>query len=116
VKFRRYTDIKATLDYIHENRSDLSKYVVGAWINGGKKSSFHSDADHSTHLCRSDVNSFRQNYSIATSLLGGILVFSAPSISRGLTKIRKGKMLPFQGILITFITLIITGGIIQLLV
>jgi hypothetical protein len=56
------------------------------------------------------------NYSLASSLLGGFLVFSSPGISKALTKARKGKMLPFQGILITFLTLIIAGGIIQLLV
>jgi len=56
------------------------------------------------------------NYSILTSLLGGVIVFLSPTLSRKLTKVRKGKMLPFQGILITFISLIIAGGIIQITV
>ncbi|HEA46552.1 MAG TPA: hypothetical protein ENH99_02105 [Candidatus Pacearchaeota archaeon] len=56
------------------------------------------------------------NYSLASSLLGGLLVFIAPATSRKLTDLRNGKMLPFQGIIITFLLLIIAGGIIQLLV
>jgi hypothetical protein len=56
------------------------------------------------------------NYSLASSLFGGLIVFSSPSLSRTLTKLRKGKMFPFQGIIITLLTLIIIGGIIQILV
>lgn len=56
------------------------------------------------------------NYSLVSSLLGGVLVFIAPTISKKITDLRKGKMLPFQGILITFLLLIVAGGIIQLLV
>jgi len=56
------------------------------------------------------------NYSIASSLFGGIIILASPGISKTLTKLRKGKMLPFQGIIITLLTLIITGGIIQILV
>ncbi len=56
------------------------------------------------------------NYSILSGLFGGILVFSAPGLSKKLTQLRKGKMLPFQGILITFSLLIFTGGLIQVLI
>jgi len=56
------------------------------------------------------------NYSIATSLFGGVVVISSPMVSKKLTKLRKGKMLPFQGIIITLSTLIIAGLIIQTLV
>lgn len=56
------------------------------------------------------------NYSIASSLLGGFLTFISPSLSKQITKSRKGKMLPFQGIILTFSLLIIAGLIIQLLV
>lgn len=59
---------------------------------------------------------FALNYSLFSSLFGGMIVFAAPSLSKGLTKIRKGKMLPFQGILITLVTLLIVGGVIQLVV
>ncbi|MBU2503812.1 MAG: hypothetical protein KJ879_02045 [Nanoarchaeota archaeon] len=56
------------------------------------------------------------NYSIASSLFGGLVVLSSPLISKKLTKLREGKMLPFQGIIITLSTLIIAGSIIQVLV
>jgi hypothetical protein len=56
------------------------------------------------------------NYSLVSSLLGGGIVLTTPKISRKITKLRDGKMLPFQGILITFLLLIITGGFIQLLI
>jgi hypothetical protein len=56
------------------------------------------------------------NYSLVSGLFGGLLVLFAPSISKKITDLRNGKMLPFQGILITFLLLIIAGGIIQLLV
>ena len=56
------------------------------------------------------------NYSLVSSLLGGTIVLASPSISKQLTELRKGKMLPFQGILITFLLLIIIGGLIQLLI
>ena len=56
------------------------------------------------------------NYSLASSLLGGLLVFVSPALSKRITKLRRGKILPFQGVIITLSTLIIIGGIIQLLI
>lgn len=56
------------------------------------------------------------NYSLATSLLGAVIVFVSPFISKKITKIRKGKIIPFQGVMITLISLIIIGGIMQVLV
>lgn len=53
--------------------------------------------------------------SLLGSLLGGFLVLVSPKISLALSKIRKGKKMPFQGVLITLLMLIIAGGIIQLL-
>src|SRR3989344_2901768 len=54
------------------------------------------------------------NYSLATSFLGGLIVFISPSLSKSLTKIRKEKIIPFQGVILTLLLLIIAGGIIQL--
>ena len=54
------------------------------------------------------------NYSLASSALGGILVLSSPKLSKTLTKLRKGKLIPFQGVILTLLLLIIAGGIIQL--
>jgi len=56
------------------------------------------------------------NYSIVSSLFGGVLVFISPAISKKLSKLRKGKTIPFQGVIITLSSLIIIGGIIQLLI
>jgi len=56
------------------------------------------------------------NLSLISSLVGGGIVLIAPTISRKITDLRDRKMLPFQGILITFLLLIITGGIIQVLI
>lgn len=56
------------------------------------------------------------NYSLVSSLLGGGLTFISPSLSKKITKFRKGKMLPFQGIILTLGLIIITGAIIQILI
>ena len=59
---------------------------------------------------------FAFNYAIFSSLLGGFLTFISPTLSKKITNFRKGKILPFQGIIITFSLLIITGAIIQLII
>ncbi|MFH1325368.1 MAG: hypothetical protein ABIH49_01185 [archaeon] len=56
------------------------------------------------------------NYSIATSLLGAGILFTSPLVSKAITKMRKGKILPFQGVIITILSLLIIGGVIQILV
>ncbi|HKZ33707.1 MAG TPA: rhodanese-like domain-containing protein [Candidatus Nanoarchaeia archaeon] len=53
------------------------------------------------------------NYSLASSLFGGLLVFISPAISKKLTKARKGKTIPFQGTILTLLLLIILGILIQ---
>ena len=53
------------------------------------------------------------NYSLASSFLGGLIVFISPSLSKSLTKIRKEKMIPFQGAILTLSILIIFGILIQ---
>ena len=49
------------------------------------------------------------------SILGGIIVTIAPKISSKITKLRNGKFIPYQGMLLTFGILSILGVIIQLL-
>lgn len=56
------------------------------------------------------------NYSLGSSLLGGLIVFISPALSRNLSKLRRGKIIPYQGVIITLSLLVITGGIIQLLI
>jgi hypothetical protein len=54
------------------------------------------------------------NASIIGSFFGGLLVFISPTLSKKITKIRN-KHMNYQTIIITFLLLIITGGIIQIL-
>ncbi len=56
------------------------------------------------------------NYSLISSLFGGLIVFSSPFLSKKITNIRGGKIIPYQGVMLTLSLLIITGGIIQILI
>ena len=56
------------------------------------------------------------NYSLASSLLGGIVAYSTPGISKKISNLRHGKIIPFQGVILTLLLLIIIGGIIQFLI
>lgn len=49
------------------------------------------------------------------SVIGGLYMILSPRISRALTKLRKNRTLPFQGIIITFLLLLITAVIFELL-
>lgn len=51
--------------------------------------------------------------SLATALLGGLTVSITPRISSFVTGLRNGEHVPFQGILLTFMILIFTGIILQ---
>ena len=53
------------------------------------------------------------NYSLYSGLLGGLIVFIAPSLSKKITESRKGKALAFQGVVLTLSLLIIVGILIQ---
>lgn len=53
------------------------------------------------------------NYSLGSSLLGGIITFISPKINKKIRGKRNGKGIPFQGILITFLLLGIAATIIQ---
>lgn len=55
------------------------------------------------------------DYSLMSSLFGGLLVFASPVLSKKISRLRNGKMIPFQGVMLTLIMLLITGGIIQVL-
>ncbi len=55
------------------------------------------------------------NMALFGSILGGGIVYLTPSISSRISKIRGGKIIPFQGVILTLSLLIIVGGIIQLL-
>ena len=53
------------------------------------------------------------NLPLFTSMFGGLVVFISPAISRQIMKIRNGKFIPFQGIIITLLSLILTGALLQ---
>ncbi len=55
------------------------------------------------------------NYSIASSLFGGLIVFISPNLSKRITNYREGKIMPFQGTLLTLSLLSIIGLTIQIL-
>ena len=53
------------------------------------------------------------NYSFASIFFGGLIVFISPYLSKSLTKIRKERIIPFQGTILTLFLLIILGIFIQ---
>lgn len=56
------------------------------------------------------------NFSLFSALFGGFLVFISPSISKSISKLRNGKIIPFQGVVITLTILIITGIMMQVVI
>jgi len=56
------------------------------------------------------------NYSLASSILGGFIVFVSPTINKKIKNKRNGKGIPFQGMIITFSFLLITSVIIQTII
>lgn len=56
------------------------------------------------------------NYSLVSSLIGAGIVMSSSLISKNISRLRNGKIIPFQGVMITITSLLIAGGIIQVLV
>lgn len=61
-------------------------------------------------------NTYAINYSLASVIFGGLIVISSPTVSKRLTKLRKGRRIPFQGVVITLFLLVVLGGAIQLLI
>ncbi len=55
------------------------------------------------------------NLFIIGTIIGGLIVSVAPTISKKITAVRQGKTLPYQGVVITFLILITIGGIIQII-
>src|SRR3989338_2252487 len=49
------------------------------------------------------------------TVFGGIIVSIAPTISKKITILRQGRTISYQGVIITFLTLLIIGGLIQLI-
>ena len=55
------------------------------------------------------------NYSLISSLFGGMLVFISPFLSKKINE-KRGKSMPFQGMILTLSLLLIIGALIQLLI
>lgn len=53
------------------------------------------------------------NLFLVTSILGGLIVFISPWLSKTISKLRGNRTFPFQGMILTFILLLLIGGIIQ---
>ena len=52
------------------------------------------------------------NMFLVGSIIGGVIVCTTPLISNQITKLRYGKMIPFQGVILTLSLLLIIGGLI----
>jgi len=48
------------------------------------------------------------------SVLGGLIICITPLMSSKITKMRNGKLIPYQGIMLTIGLLVVIGTIIQL--
>ena len=60
-------------------------------------------------------NTYTVNLFLVGSVVGAILLYVSPYISRKITEVR-GKSLPYQGLGITFLLLIVAGIIFQILI
>ena len=56
------------------------------------------------------------NLSLFSSLLGGVIVYFSPLLSKKVTKLRRNKIIPFQGIILTIFLLIIVSTIVHFVV
>ena len=56
------------------------------------------------------------NLSLIGSIFGGLIVSTTPAISKKITHLRKGKIIPFQGVILTLSLLIIIGVVLQLII
>ncbi len=56
---------------------------------------------------------FAIDYSLYSGLLGGLMVLVSPAASRKITKMRKGKHVPFQIMILSLAALFIVGTIIH---
>ncbi|MBI2542265.1 hypothetical protein HYV80_06155 [Candidatus Woesearchaeota archaeon] len=55
------------------------------------------------------------DYFLIGSVIGSLIVVISPFLSEKITSVRKGRHIPFQGIALTFLMLIIIGVILQLM-
>lgn len=51
---------------------------------------------------------------LAGSIIGAVILFISPALSRILTRMRKGRMLPYQGIVLTLVILLLASTIFEI--
>lgn len=61
-------------------------------------------------------STFAVDFFLIGALIGGIIMSITPWLSKKITVWRNGKIIPYQGIILTLLLLIIIGGIIQLVI
>ena len=54
-------------------------------------------------------------YFLIGSIIGGIILLISPFISKLISNLRNGETIPFQGIAITFLLLILLGAVLQVI-
>ena len=59
-------------------------------------------------------STFAINLFLLGSVVGGIILCSTPWLSERLTALRSGKHLPFQGMILTVVLLVVTSAVLQL--
>jgi len=104
-KFFRYQDLLVVIVVF------LSTILPILPIAGGEKTSVYISwiGDYGSPLNRTYVI----DLFLIGSVLGALLLAVSPLLSRQLTKARQGKTFAFQGIIVTFLLLIISGLILQ---
>ena len=60
-------------------------------------------------------NTYTINLFMAGSIIGALLMFLGPYTSKQLTKVRNGKIIPYQGISISLLLLVVASIIIEIL-
>ena len=56
------------------------------------------------------------NLFLVGSIIGAFITYIAPSISKNISELREGKMIPYQGITLTFSLLALTSILFQILI
>ncbi|MEK7461746.1 MAG: hypothetical protein AAB586_01615 [Patescibacteria group bacterium] len=89
-----FSTIIPIMPFIKESRS----FYVSLW--GGYGTVFH--------------NTYLINLYLFGATVGALLLFISPYLSTALTRSRNERMLPYQGLVITFILIVLAGIILQI--
>ena len=55
----------------------------------------------------------KRSYILVGAIIGAVALYSAPFLSRKLTRLRGEKMVPYQGMLISLATLLVASGLLE---